>query len=135
MDRKVVRVVAACIKRDGQVLLDRRRKGSHLADLWEFPGGKTEVGETDNDALVREIREELGVACTLTGPPIAEVTHAYAEFDVHLVLYPVRVTGEPRAVDVAAIEWFDLGALRTLAMPPADAPLVEALLLQAGLGG
>ena len=125
--RRSIHVVAAYIQRDGRVLLDRRRKGSHLADTWEFPGGKREAGESDHQALIREIAEELGVAAEVSGPPVARVEHAYPEFDLTLVLYPVKIVGEPRAVDVAEIEWFDPGQLDALPMPPADRPLVDAI--------
>lgn len=125
--RETLHVVAAYIERDGAVLLDQRRKGSHLEDRWEFPGGKRQPGETDVQALLREIREELGVDSAVTGPAIATVRHAYDAFDVVLTLYPLRIDGTPRAVDVAAIEWFPRAGLRALPMPPADVPLIDAI--------
>lgn len=127
-ERKTMRVVAAYIERDGRVLLDRRRKGSHLADHWEFPGGKCEPGETDQQALVRELREELGVDATVDPSIIAEVRHPYETFDIELILYAARFDGDAKAVDVAAIEWFDKAALANLPMPPADVPLLEAIM-------
>lgn len=120
-------MVAALIEREGQVLLDRRKKGTHLADTWEFPGGKRDAGETDEAALRRELREELGVDGEI-GARVAEVVHAYEDFDVRLVLYEARLGGEPRAIDVAEIRWFPREALEGLPMPPADRPLVEAVL-------
>ena len=127
--RRRIYVVAAFIEQRGKVLLDRRAKGTHLADHWEFPGGKRETGETDEEALKRELKEELGVESLLTSPSkaLASVVHQYEEFDVELVLYAAQIIGEPKALDVAEINWFDLAALKTLPMPPADKPLIEAI--------
>jgi len=127
--RRNIHVVAALIERDGRVLLDRRRKGSHLEDRWALPGGKLEAGESDEAALVRELEEELGVKARISGPEIARVHHAYEHFDIELVLYPVEIEdGEPRALEVAEIAWFELSRLRELPMPPADVPLIAAIL-------
>jgi 8-oxo-dGTP diphosphatase len=120
--------VAALIERHGRVLLDLRRRGTHLEGRWEFPGGKCEAGETDEAALIRELGEELGVAAEVTGPAVAAVEHHYDTFDLTLVLYPVRIDGEPRSLDVEAIGWFLPEALAALPMPPADGPLVAAVL-------
>lgn len=126
--RRQLYVVAALIEREGQVLLDRRKKGTHLAELWEFPGGKREPGESDEGALLRELEEELGVGSRLVGPEIARVQHAYEDFDLTLVLYPVELDGVPSAVDVAEIAWHEVAALASLPMPPADRPLLEKVL-------
>lgn len=124
--RRSIHVVAAYIERDDRVLLDRRSEGSHLAGLWEFPGGKREPGETDEAALVRELREELGVDARVRAE-ITRVAHAYEDFDLTLVLYDTEIIGEPRAVAVAEIAWFDRRRLHQLDMPPADRPLVDAV--------
>lgn len=125
--RKRIHVVAALIEHDGHVLLDLRRESGEHGGLWEFPGGKREPGESDPDALARELLEELGVEAVVDGPAIAQVEHAGAEVDLTLVLYPVRIRGEPRALEVEAVQWFTLDALETLPMPPADRPLVKAV--------
>jgi len=132
---KRIYVVAGLLERGSQVLLDRRKAGTHLEGLWEFPGGKREVGETDHQALIRELAEELGVVVTEVGSKVAEVHHRYAgrddadpELDLTLVLYAVRWTGEPAAIEVAEVRWFERAELRTVPMPPADVPLVEAIL-------
>ncbi len=130
--RRKLEVVAAYIQRDGLVLLDRRRKGSHLEDRWEFPGGKREDGESDAQALLREIDEELGVTGTVTGDAIASVEHPYEDFDVILTLYPVSIEGTPHAKDVAEIHWFPIEELSNLAMPPADKPLITAIIQRQG---
>jgi 8-oxo-dGTP diphosphatase len=119
-------VVAAYIERDGMVLLDRRKPGSHLEGRWEFPGGKREAGETDNRALVREIEEELGARARID-EEIARVQHAYEDFDLTLVLYRTELLDPPSARGVAEIRWFAWRELEALEMPPADRPLLEAV--------
>jgi mutator protein MutT len=121
-----IHVVAALIERRGQVLLDRRPPGGRHAGLWEFPGGKREPGETDEQALERELFEELGVASTI-GPEVAR-SRNLADVDITLVLYRAEIQGEPTAKEVDAVEWFDPWALASLPMPPADKPLLEAVL-------
>ncbi len=125
---RAIHVVAGLLERDGAVLLDRRRRGTHLEGLWEFPGGKREPGEDDHQALIRELAEELAVEVTEVREKVAEVRHAYAEVEVTLVLYRVRWSGEPVARDVAEVRWFPKPELRSLGMPPADGPLVDAVL-------
>lgn len=124
--RRHLHVVAALITRGGRVLLDRRHEGNH-AGAWEFPGGKREPGESDRQALRRELWEELGVDATV-GEEVARAEDGGADVDITLVLYEVRIHGEPHAVDVEAIAWFEPEALRGLTMPPADQPLLEAVL-------
>lgn len=125
---RAIHVVAGLLEREGTVLLDRRRRGTHLEGLWEFPGGKREPGEDDHQALVRELAEELGVEVTEVLEKVAEVRHPYAEVEVTLVLYRVHWRGEPVARDVAEVRWFPKSELRDLGMPPADGPLVDAVL-------
>jgi 8-oxo-dGTP diphosphatase len=124
--RRSIYVVAAYIERGGRVLLDRRSPGSHLAGRWEFPGGKREKGESDAEALRREMIEELGSDARI-GDEIARVEHAYEDFDLTLVLYETSLVSEPRAAGVAEIAWFPWSELESLEMPPADRPLVHAV--------
>ena len=121
-----IHVVAALIRRSTRVLLDRRPPGGRHAGLWEFPGGKREPGETDEQALARELFEELGVESQI-GAEVARVLHAGDGVRITLVLYRAEISGEPIAKEVDAIEWFDLEALESLPMPPADRPLLLAV--------
>jgi 8-oxo-dGTP diphosphatase len=115
-------VTAAVVIARGRVLLTQRKRGSHLEGLWEFPGGKVEDGEDPRDALVRELREELGVDADVGD--IVEVTfHRYEAKSVLLLFYAASLrpgSPEPRAIDVAAFEWADASGLDPARFPPAD---------------
>jgi 8-oxo-dGTP diphosphatase len=115
-------VAAAVVVERGRVLLTQRKRGSHLEGLWEFPGGKVEDGEDPRDALVRELREELGVDADVGD--IVEVTfHRYETKSVLLLFYAASLRAgspEPRAIDVAAFEWSDASGLDPSRFPPAD---------------
>lgn len=128
-------VAAALIDAAGQVLVQQRPAGKALAGLWEFPGGKVEAGETPEAALARELHEELDI---IVAPdalmPLSFASEALADRHLLLLLYLCRDwTGEPRAIDAAALVWKAPSDLRTLAMPPADAPFIAVL--EAALGG
>jgi 8-oxo-dGTP diphosphatase len=122
-------VAVALVGEDGRVLVQQRAADRSLAGLWEFPGGKIEPGETPEQALVREIREELGVGLSADAlEPAAFASEALGERHLVLLLYAARAwDGEPEALDAAALRWASLDELRALPMPPADVPLVEAL--------
>jgi 8-oxo-dGTP diphosphatase len=121
---RTVIVAAGIVVENGTVLLSRRKSGTHLAGLWEFPGGKVEPGEDPRAALRRELEEELGI--TTTVGEIVDVTfHRYddAEKAVLLLFFDaVRAAGsaEPQALDVAEVAWFAADALDPAAFPPAD---------------
>jgi 8-oxo-dGTP diphosphatase len=106
----------------GRVLLTQRKRGTHLAGAWEFPGGKVEPDEDPRDALARELAEEIGV--TVTVGDIVEVTfHRYPSKSVLLLFYEARLSPgspEPRALDVAAVKWAAAEDLRDELFPPAD---------------
>jgi len=112
-----------------RVLLMQRLPGKHLAGLWEFPGGKVESGETIDEALVRELNEELGIE-VLASAPLISLPWQYPEKTVRL--HALRVTtwrGEPRAREGHPLRWVALRDIDVATMPPADAPIVTALRL------
>jgi 8-oxo-dGTP diphosphatase len=118
-------IVAAgiVIERD-RILLSRRKKGTHLAGRWEFPGGKVEPGEDPRDALRRELEEELGIQ-TEVGEIVDVTFHRYDDADKAVLLLffsATRVPGspEPRAIDVAEVKWAEATELDPAAFPPAD---------------
>lgn len=128
--RKLV-VAGLIIGDDGRVLITQRRADQALPLQWEFPGGKVEPGEAPVAALVRELREELGVEVAV-GRIWEVLFHAYPEFDLVMLVYACRIVdGEPRAVEVADLAW-----VATKAMPgdfdilPADRPLVDRLVAE-----
>lgn len=127
---KVV-LVAACalIDGEGRVLMAQRPEGKELAGLWEFPGGKVEGGERPEQALVRELREELGIEVEPEAlEPFMFASHGYERFHLLMPLYLCRRwQGTARPMEKQQISWTALAALETLPMPPADVPLVEAL--------
>jgi 8-oxo-dGTP diphosphatase len=127
-------VAAALVDADGRVLIAQRPAGKALAGLWEFPGGKVEPGEGLENALCRELREELDIAVAATAlVPFAFASHAYPAFDLLMPLWLVRAwSGAPRAVEAQAIAWAAPRELSGYPMPPADAPLVERLVAALG---
>ena len=123
----VIDVAAGLVERDGLILITQRKIGSHLAGLWEFPGGKREAAETWQDCLVRELHEELAITVTV-GELRYETVHHYPEKSVRLRFYAaVLMSGEPRPVDCAAVAWVGPKDLPTYAFPEADRELVALL--------
>ncbi len=120
-------VVAALIENKGRVLLSQRRADQTFPLAWEFPGGKVEAGETPEEALAREIREELG--CRIRVGEVAHlVFHRYPGFDLVMPVYRAAVVGRaPRAVTVADVAWVPRRRLLALSMPPADVPFARQL--------
>jgi len=127
MNSKSIEVAAALIFHQGRLLITQRRAGTHLGGLWEFPGGKREPGETFEQCLAREIREELGVGISV-GELFEEISHHYPEKSVHLKFFKCRlVAGEPQAIDCAAVKWVEKSELDTHEFPAADAQLLGKL--------
>jgi 8-oxo-dGTP diphosphatase len=125
----VLVVAVALIDTDGRVLIAQRPEGKKLAGLWEFPGGKVEPGERPEQALIRELQEELGIdvneACLA---PFVFASHGYDSFHLLMPLYLCRRwDGFVTALEHEALAWVKPDKLTDYPMPPADAPLVAFL--------
>ncbi len=129
MAARHVRVVAAVIPKDDRYLITQRRPTAVLGGLWEFPGGKVEEGETDAAALLREVRERVGVDVTV-GACIARRTHDYDGYSVDLALYQATIVGEaePSPVRVADCRWVSSTEFETFRFPAADQATMDLLL-------
>jgi len=126
----VVVVAAALVDADNCVLLALRPKGKPLEGLWEFPGGKIDLNERPEDALIRELKEELGIE--VKEPCLAPLTfasHTYADFHLLMPLYICRKwEGFVQPLDGQALKWVRAKDLRAYPMPPADAPIIPYLM-------
>lgn len=122
-------VAVALVDRDGRVLLARRPEGRPMAGLWEFPGGKVHPDETPEEALIRELREEIGVDTeTSCLAPLTFASHSYEAFHLLMPLYVCRVwKGTPAPREGQRLAWVRPEGMAALPMPPADRPLVAAL--------
>lgn len=123
-------VAAALVDTDGRVLIAQRPPGKALAGLWEFPGGKLNQGERPEQALIRELDEELGIAVKEAClAPLTFASHAYAEFHLLMPLWICRRwEGLVEAREGQRLQWVRPGKLRDYPMPPADAPLIPPLI-------
>ena len=125
----VLVVAVALIDPDDRILIAKRPEGKQLAGLWEFPGGKVEPGERPEQALIRELKEELGIdvkeACLA---PFVFTSHAYEKFHLLMPLYLCRRwSGTVVAKEHSALAWVKPAKLRDYPMPPADEPLIAWL--------
>ena len=122
-------VACALIDADNRVLIAQRPEGKTLAGLWEFPGGKVDAGERPEAALIRELREELGI--TVEEPCLAPLTfasHTYEDFHLLMPLYVCRKwEGVVTAHEGQQLAWVRANKLRDYPMPPADIPLIAHL--------
>ena len=127
---KVVLVSAvALIDVDGRVLLAQRPEGKSMAGLWEFPGGKVEPNETPEAALIRELKEELGIdtwqSCLA---PLTFASHSYDDFHLLMPLFACRKwEGTPQSIEGQKLAWAHRNELRDYPMPAADIPLIPVL--------
>jgi len=127
---KLVLVVSCALTDpDGRVLIAQRAPGKAMEGLWEFPGGKVELGERPEEALIRELREELGI--TVSEACLAAFTfasHSYPDFHLLMPLYLCRRwEGMPKPIEHTAIKWARPKELASYPMPPADLPLIPML--------
>ena len=117
-------LVSACalVDVDNRVLLAQRPEGKSMAGLWEFPGGKIENGESPEDALIRELKEELGITTWKTClAPLSFASFAYDDFHLLMPLFVCRKwDGFPTSKENQALKWVKANQLRDFAMPPAD---------------
>ena len=125
--RPHVRVVAAEVERDGRYLITQRRPEATLPLLWEFPGGRVEPGESDPDALRRELRHRLGVDAEV-GDLSLHVAQEYDAYTLDLLVYKARLLGEPRPVHVHDLRWVYPDEFDHYEFPGADQRTVDELL-------
>jgi 8-oxo-dGTP diphosphatase len=127
--RLVLVAAGALIDPDGRVLIAQRPPGKSMAGLWEFPGGKVEPGERPEQSLIRELKEELGIAvkedCLA---PLTFASHLYPDFHLLMPLYVCRRwEGFVEAREGQQLKWVRPQELRNFPMPPADEPLISHL--------
>lgn len=129
MQDSIIVVAGALSDGQGRWLMQQRLPGRSMAGLWEFPGGKVEAGETLEQALGRELSEELGIVVDLEQlVPRSFSTAQLGDRQLLLLLYECRVwDGQPQALDAAQLGWFAPHEMDDLPMPAADVPLVAAL--------
>ncbi|MFW6050167.1 MAG: (deoxy)nucleoside triphosphate pyrophosphohydrolase [Myxococcota bacterium] len=128
---KTIRVVAAVVERDGRYLITQRRPNAVLPLMWEFPGGRVEPGETDRQALVREMKERLDVEVEV-GQLISFVSHAYELYTVDLFLYECTLRGEElRCCGVNGYRWVSSDEFDGYPFTPADEASMNQLLGEA----
>jgi len=125
----MITVVAALIQFDGKILVCQRKSGTRFGMMWEFPGGKVKPGETHEQALVRELKEELSAIATI-GPELYRTQYRYAELSDSLELIFFRATLDPKKIrnlDFEQIEWRVPSSLAELNFLPADKELIFKL--------
>ena len=120
-------VAAALYDSGGRVLIAERPPGKHMAGRWEFPGGKVNSAESEADALVRELKEELGVE-VLASRPFMRLRHSYGDRDVELSMWIVdEYRGEPQGLDGQRLKWVQPEQLSEEDILEADKPFIRAL--------
>lgn len=128
--RLLVVVACALVDVDNRVLVTKRPEGKSMAGMWEFPGGKIETGETPEQALIRELEEELAIKTFASClAPINFSSHKYTDFHLLMPLYICRKwEGTLQSRENQAMQWVRPLKLQELNMPPADIPLIHSLI-------
>lgn len=132
MTTRPILLVAACalVDADNRVLIAQRPEGKSMAGLWEFPGGKIKPGETPEETLIRELQEEIGVTTqTACLAPLTFASHSYETFHLLMPLFVCRrFTGIAVPREGQVLKWVRPQKMRDYPMPPADIPLIPALI-------
>ena len=125
---KYIEVVAAIIKQEDKILIARRKKGKHLEFKWEYPGGKLENNEEENDALKRELKEEFSIEATI-GSYLTESFYEYGSVNINLKAYLVEsFSGDFRLIDHDKIEWIKIEEIKKHEFAPADIQINDYLI-------
>ena len=120
-------VVAGIIKYQGEYLIAKRFENTHLGGIWEFPGGKIVEGESDGDALKRELKEEIGIECSVS-ELIYQTSYEYPDINIHIKFYNCSImSGVPKPLECAAVRWVKPSELTQYEFPPSDIKLIEIL--------
>ena len=129
MGKEVIRVVAAVIEHEGRYLITQRNVNAVLPGLWEFPGGRVEAGESETDALLREVKGRIGVE-VVVGPKLGEHLHEYTDYQVQLTMYSCKLPAEarPYPATVADLRWVTSREFLDYDFPPADEKTMSKLL-------
>ena len=115
--------------RDGRILLSQRPSNKSMSGLWEFPGGKVESGELPEEALIRELKEELGIetwgSCLA---PLSFASHSYDDFHLLMPVFVCRRwVGEPKPMEGQVLKWVNKNNLKEHSMPAADIPIISVI--------
>lgn len=129
MSKQVIRVVAAVVEDEGRYLITQRKPTAVLPLLWEFPGGRVEMDESDEDALEREVEWRIGVRVSVAGK-LGEHVHEYEHYDIHMTMYECHLLegAPPRAINVNDLLWVPSTKLGDYEFPPADEKTMDKLL-------
>ena len=129
MSKKIIHVVAAAIEKDGKIFCAQRPEGKSLGGFWEFPGGKVELGEAHDEALIREIKEELQADINVGKKLITVQYNGYEKFDLtmHCYLCTLKADSNVTLVEHEAAKWLTKAELYTVDWLPADIDAVDAL--------
>ena len=119
--------VAVIVNEKQEILIDQRLPTGAMANLWEFPGGKIEAGETVSECIVREIKEELGVEIKVD-EHLIDITHTYPQFTVTLCVYLCQIiSGVPRPLECSQVRWVTIQQLPKFEFPEANVAIISAL--------